>query len=632
MSASASRGTRGINWVNKSPYVVSYDGLKPLSLYDVLAIPSLNTYIAVGDNRTILRSTDGITWTVITPPSGSTSTTSYRSIAYNTITNQIVVCGTGGIIYSSDAGVTWTRATTALTTLFSVVYGNGAYVAVGGVTGISTQVWRSTDGVTWTAATIPAVTDAMNCVVYGTSSRWTAAGDNGRILTSADNGVTWSSIGASTNTYLTLSYAGGSINRYTLTGYTSAGASVIYSSTNGTSFTAVATNPGGSTAAFYGARYANNTIILVGEFNSCVTSTNGTTWTVTDMVRGSNRLNAVTYDSADARYVMVGTDNKGARLQYSASLSLSALRVVYSSIAFYSVTYFQPANLYVVGADQGLVFTSSDLNTWTGRYLPNYVSVHTVFNGGNGGLVLAGASLDLLTGYAYYSTDAINWTQTFTGTNSVPYCGAYTPGFISVSGATNILLGYNGDSLVSNDYGASWTPASAGTSNTLRGIVYTNISGTPAVFAVGDSGTTTYSTDGFTWTVSTISGYSSIPLQGVTYSPSAGKYIVVGGSSTVGPTTALLTSSNRTAWAAQSSGTSLPLYAAINVPSGATVLGGMTNTTTNPRAYVITSNDTSSWTSRTMPTSYDSAIYNFGYSALKLVAVGLGSTVYLSTS
>lgn len=639
MSASASRGTRGINWVNKSPYVISYDGLKPEALMDVLAIPSLNTYLAVGDNRTILRSTDGITWTLITPPSGTTSSTTFRSIAYNTVTNQIVVCGDGGVIYSNDAGLTWTKATGASGTLNSVAYGNGVYIAVGGTTSFSTLIYRSTNGTTWTSATIPAITDAVNCVAYGDPlgvARWLAAGDNGRILQSADNGVTWTTSSAGGNTYLALTYAGGTIKRFTLTAYTSANVSVVYSSTNGTSVSLVATNPGGSTALFYGARYANNAIVLVGEANSAVTSSNGTTWTATNMNRGNNTLRAVTYDTSDSRYVMVGNDaqsggvSAGARLQYSASMTLADIRVVYSSVAFYSVTYAQNIGTYVVGGDHGLVFTSTDLVTWEGKYLPNYVRFNAAFNGA-GAIIIAGASFDLTTGYVYTSTDASNWTLAYTGTNSVPYCGVYAPGFASTSGITHILLGFNGDSLISPD-GINWSPASAGTANTLRGITYTNIGGTPAVFAVGSSGTTSYSTDGVIWNVSTISGYSTMVFQGVTYSPSAGKYVAVGGTRSIGPTTALVTSPDRVNWTAETSGTSLPLYAAIQTPSGTTVVGGATNTSSAPRGYIITSTNTSTWTPRTQPANYETEIYNFTYAALKLVAVGLGSTVYLSTS
>jgi hypothetical protein len=76
--------------------------------------------------------------------------------------------------------------------LFGVAYGNGTFVAVGGLGTILT----STDGVTWTSET-SGINYHLWGVTYGNGT-FVAVGDDGTILTSTD-GVTWTSETSGTN-------------------------------------------------------------------------------------------------------------------------------------------------------------------------------------------------------------------------------------------------------------------------------------------------------------------------------------------------------------------------------------------------------------------------------------------------
>jgi hypothetical protein len=126
-------------------------------------------FVAVGASGTITTSTDGITWTART---SGVSTNTLNCVEY---INSVFVAvgagasgGTGGVTTSTD-GITWTKRTTPAstsTTLYSVTYGNGYYVAVGNFS--TTAGIYSTNLSTWTAlpVSLPAT---MRFVTYQSS-------------------------------------------------------------------------------------------------------------------------------------------------------------------------------------------------------------------------------------------------------------------------------------------------------------------------------------------------------------------------------------------------------------------------------------------------------------------------------
>jgi hypothetical protein len=147
------------------------------------------TFVAVGDNGTILTSPDGVAWTArdLWPPFGPP----LYGVTYGNGTFVAVRPYTTTILTSPD-GVTWTeRASGTSRWLYGVTYGDGTFVAVG-QNGIIVRSW---DGVRWTQVNSPnwwGTEDSLYGVAYGDGT-FVAVGVGGVIFTSPD-GVNWTQL------------------------------------------------------------------------------------------------------------------------------------------------------------------------------------------------------------------------------------------------------------------------------------------------------------------------------------------------------------------------------------------------------------------------------------------------------
>ncbi|MES0336248.1 MAG: hypothetical protein SFH39_07825 [Candidatus Magnetobacterium sp. LHC-1] len=175
------------------------------------------TFVAVGDNNTILTSMDnGVTWTL----RNSGTTSSLSCIAYSNGTF-VAVGNSGTILTSTDNGVTWALRNSGTTSdLWGIAYGNGTFVFVGythdnaACVVVTTIIATSTDnGVTWTSRTL-GTTSALWGIVYGNgvfttvgpssavkSGGWCFFGGGAAIFTSMDNGDTWVSRNSGTDNH-----------------------------------------------------------------------------------------------------------------------------------------------------------------------------------------------------------------------------------------------------------------------------------------------------------------------------------------------------------------------------------------------------------------------------------------------
>jgi hypothetical protein len=171
-SASATSGT----WTQSSTGLTNATALK-------FAYNFSNTVIATTGEGKLLKSTDGINWTIQDISSVWGGTSAINGIVYGG--NQWVIVGSGGRIATSPNGNTWTlQSSPTGLSLQAIAYDFGRYVAVGPN---NLAVW-STNGINWTAATI-GVTSTFNDIAYG-NSLFYAVGANGAIVSSPD-GVTW---------------------------------------------------------------------------------------------------------------------------------------------------------------------------------------------------------------------------------------------------------------------------------------------------------------------------------------------------------------------------------------------------------------------------------------------------------
>ena len=152
--------------------------------------------MTVGDNGTILTSSDGTSWT--NKRTSSVTTNNLYGVTYANST--FVTVGDNATILTSSDGTTWTNTSTNKRTLryfskaetnnlYGVTYGDGLFVVVGG----NATIFTSSDGTTWTERDGLRSTWALPKYLKGVTYRkklFVAVGRNGLILNSPD-GITW---------------------------------------------------------------------------------------------------------------------------------------------------------------------------------------------------------------------------------------------------------------------------------------------------------------------------------------------------------------------------------------------------------------------------------------------------------
>jgi hypothetical protein len=208
--------------------------------------------------------------------SASTSTTT----AYSTVAN---------------LGTTWSSNTTAVLNLYSLAYGNGVYVAVGGASGTATAV-SSTDGATWISRTPTALaTGYYSAVTYGaggnTSGTFVAI-NNGALITSySNNGAAWSAGGSLPAGYTTTVSVAYGNNKFVTLG---SDGKVAYSVNYGVTWTAAPTCAGTTTSVLSSSfvwtkiSYAQGVFLAVSQGSVSATSPDGINWTVRAMPSSTN--------------------------------------------------------------------------------------------------------------------------------------------------------------------------------------------------------------------------------------------------------------------------------------------------------------------------------------------------------
>jgi hypothetical protein len=236
-------------------------------------------YVAVGNEGLIFTSPPGVAWT----QQPAATTNNLRSVTFGS--GRFVAVGEGGgirtnILTSTD-GVTWTRQGPSASSLYSVTYAQGMFVAVGG------QVLTSSDGLVWTNPPSPA-RDRLNAVTWG-GGQFVAVGRNANIITST-NGTNWALRlhGEDTSFLQGVAYGNG---RFVAAGQSSA----VMTSSNGVSWQWQQVP-----AALWGypdiedVQFANGQFVVVGANGFLATSPDGLVWT-RHATRCQNDLRSIHY-------------------------------------------------------------------------------------------------------------------------------------------------------------------------------------------------------------------------------------------------------------------------------------------------------------------------------------------------
>lgn len=213
--------------------------------------------VAVGSSGAVLRSVDGLFWSVSAPFTNTT----LNDVAYGG--GQFVAVGLNGTIATSTDGVNWSlRDSGTNRTLRGVIWGAGLFAAVGDLGYVTT----SSDGVSWVPRNSGANRPLLGIVWAG--NQFIAVGASGTLLTSPD-GFVWTP--RSSGTLLTLHAVAGADGIIVSAG----NAGIILRSTNGVDWVQQ-TSP--TTVLLNDVTFAHGQFVIVGAGGAVLTSPDGMIW------------------------------------------------------------------------------------------------------------------------------------------------------------------------------------------------------------------------------------------------------------------------------------------------------------------------------------------------------------------
>lgn len=297
-------------------------------------------------------STDGITWTTRTNPSGVSNVNAliYANGLY-------VYGGDGGVLGTSTNGTSFTSRTSGTSSVIqALTYGNGLYVYAGSQGALAT----STNATTWTARTA-ASTSFIVALTYG-NGLYVYVGNGGALGTSTD-GTTWiGRVSNTTSSIWAITYGNG------LYVYGGVGG-VLATSTDAITWTA---RTSGTTSSIAALIYANGLYIYAtsqGGSGIVATSSDAITWTTRSIgsITAAHQLFALAY--GNGFYLLGGwttsvtpnsgllyTSTTGVTIEYSTTYNLSTQFVVPSVAIPGAITgtaltgYSIPQNIYYIRA------------------------------------------------------------------------------------------------------------------------------------------------------------------------------------------------------------------------------------------------------------------------------------------
>lgn len=411
--------TNGTNWVARS---------LPVGLDVRSVVYGNNRFVAVGFGCS-LTSTNGLEW------SYASNTPPYQLYGVAFGTNTFVAVG-NRIIRTSSDGITWTTRSSPFTSLRSIAYGNGMFIAVG----YGGSVMTSNDGTNW--VTRSSVNNNLDGITYANNIFVVIPEYNNNVLTTA-NGISWSYRFFGGTTISLYSVAHGS------TGFVVMGDQMTTTSTDGTNWIRHnSLNP----VEFDGITSANGIYVATGVGGAIQTSTDGINWA--SQTGRQNDLNAVTY--GNGRFVAVG--KLGTILSSSSGVSWETNNsgtsnyfndVSYCNDRFIAVGIRYNGSGSMVRSTNGVNWVSCTGGEDNWMYGVTY---------GGGVYVAVGSGGTILT-----STNADQWITQASGTTAGLYGIAFGLGqFIAVG---------DGGTMLSSTNGEIWTPRDNG-SNPVSRIIF----------------------------------------------------------------------------------------------------------------------------------------------------------------
>jgi photosystem II stability/assembly factor-like uncharacterized protein len=465
------------------------------SLYG-LAYASASTAVAVGDNGTILRTTDG----------GATWSANWRrdngllDADFADATTGIAVGVQGAIRRTTDGGVTWTSVVSGTgNALYRVRFVTPAVVVA---VGQNHTVLRSTDsGATWNSVA-GAGTLSLAGLAFADANTGVAVGETGTLERTTDGGATWAAVQSGTT-------AGLAAVRFNAGGTgvaVGAGGVILRTLDAGATWTRV---PGPGTTTLDDVSFADAaTGVAVGRRTVLRTTDAGVTWSPVDAP--ALDLTKVRFANATDG-IAVGTHGEMLRT-LDAGATWSA--VSRGPVSGFLDVAFIDANTGAAVGDAGTIARTTDGGgTWTPVPSGRAGALHGVaFAGGTGIVVGAGGTMlrSMDGGATWMPLAQVSAQDLFDATFIDP--------------ATAIAVGDAGTILRSLDAGATWTPVP----NTAgRQLLDVKFLGSAIGIAVGTDGTILRTTDrGASWNV--VASGTTSHLFGVAFAGGSSTVVAVG--------------------------------------------------------------------------------------------------------
>jgi hypothetical protein len=460
-------------------------------------------WVVVGDLGTILSGTDARVWQA----ARGIPSVGLRAIAARP--GLLVAAGSGGSLVSSTDGLAWTPQHSGTS---EILWGGARMGSTLLVSGKNATVLASMDGSSWrNVPTYPHPTDDQAAPrpflwqLAAQGPRLVAVGDFGGVLDGSLSGL-WA-VQSPTDEIL----RGVAFGRGVAVAVGSSG--VILRAVGRGRWASV---PSPTTADLRGVAYTGSRFVAVGDQSTIISSRDGLRWQI-DTTAMPCALLAVTRGAG--RYVAVG--GAGQLLSSSDGRVWTASRRP-TGQDLYALAYGR-FGFIAAGAD-GTVLQSADGQRWAGRRLATRLNMHAVtwtgreyLIGGDRGQLFASGNgvgwrrLPILAFHSIRDFATAGTTTVAAGAGTVARRGPggqwtlESVGFgrfqtsIAAGAGRFVIVGHNGEALVSTDDGRTWTAGATGAEINLDRVVFAG-----GRFIATGEGTALSSRDGLSWSTVTL--------------------------------------------------------------------------------------------------------------------------------
>jgi hypothetical protein len=432
MMASAGSGALGDTFDTVIQREFSYTASEKV----IACSPSLNRFVINTNSETAYSDDNGRTWVLLGDCGGG------KGLKY--LSDAFYAVGSDRSIHKSTDGITWVDLRAADASgiqLYSIAKKTGLVVAVGYGTGYFT----STDESSWTSRTFPVSLSQPEIVYADTLDLFVVADGNG-IYTSASGTSSWTSrnVNVNINSLAWCSDLG------LLVGAGSGG--TIYTSADGITWTLKFTTPDSS--AVKGILYAGGTITVL-TLTGITTSTNGEDFvhTVYPHVFAPGELE-INFAASGTDIVFLGKWGGQALVATSSMDSPADFKVTSLRLGSSAPIYNPFFGTFFVPCDKNVGLISGDGDRWTPVKLPNASPDDWLYgaavNPTDGKMVCGGTQ----GAYIYYSSDGgYSWTK-------VAYPRASTQRHILYSASVSLFICADDGGICTSPDGQTWTSES----------------------------------------------------------------------------------------------------------------------------------------------------------------------------